>query len=314
MKSIYPFNTFASIPDKIRDIARQDLTKALVHSNQKLVKQLSIKPLLLKSKQQLSDIARATEGSIYTDFQFSPDSYYETLTSMISFLSDKSLTRDLLIFRLLINTPDVTDLYTIPELGELLVTEMLLCNADQSLRRICIQNITHQISSRVTAMRKAYDAFEPYEHQNMTYYIPPEMKREMHTMKDVRATNIVNDLQSAYYNNPRHPTRADSMYDHMSMLSSDDESVSEESHSDSLRDADNVATLHVFAPDNDSEKSDDDLSDYSEIPEDMISGTTCEMCPALYSHSYCTPVQDKDGNYRFKYFCSSPCMESWVIQ
>ena len=302
MKSIYPFNTFTSISEKIRNLVREDLSQSLIYSNQKLAKQLSINPLVLKSKQQLKDIATATEESVYQEFNSEEDAYYETIVSMLCFLVDKSLTKDLVIFRLMINTADVKNLYTIPNVGELMVSEMLLCNADKALRSVCIENIIHHIGSRVSDARKSYAESEPYDHKDMSYYIPPEMKKEMNNLKEARVMDIVNSIQATYHNDPRHSIRADAIYDHMSMISSDDETESDETNSDSLKGVDELYN------------QDGDESDYSEIPDDMITGKTCQMCPKLYIHSYRTPTLDKEGNCRMKHFCSSQCMESWSMK
>ena len=301
MKTIYPFNTFTSIPETIREISRKDLIQSLIFSNQKLAKQLNINPLVLKSKQQLAVIANETEESIFHDFQSDEDAYYETMASILCFLVDKSLTRDLVVFRLIINTPDVTNLYKIPNVSELMVSEMLLCNADKAIRNVCIENVIHHISSRVSDIRKNYTNSEPYTHNDMSYYIPSEMKKEMNNLKEVRVVDIINTLQSTYHNNPRHLTRADDIYDHMSMISSDDETISEDTIPDSLKGDDYLYDQG-------------DESDYSEIPDEMLKDNTCEMCTNLYTHSYRTPTLDKQGDCKIKYFCSGKCMESWSMK
>ncbi len=138
--------SFSPVSTTTRELAIQDLYRALLTSNNDIIKQYDIHKHILKSTEELYEIALSTEQSMYDEMKAYTKLYLETLITYLVFLTDKTLMNDAVIFRFLINV-DITNLYTEPP--DIIFTELLYSDIDVEHKRKYLHSIVSSIEDNV---------------------------------------------------------------------------------------------------------------------------------------------------------------------
>ena len=183
-----------TISTHIRSRVMEDLSRAITVSNRNLAQEYNIQPNLLKTTEQVKQLAKNTEKSMFTYNGHSFDDYIETQLTFLTFFLDKNLSRDAVLFRFLLNT-DITDVYIEPDSASMLFSDLFYSNGDPILKQQFISNITKQIYQKLPQAKQDYLHGQNYVYSTSLQYVIPESLREhMKEYRDVQIELIISHL------------------------------------------------------------------------------------------------------------------------
>lgn len=199
------FNVHQKVPLNMRMLVRRDLERCIIISNRNLIKQIHIDKKYLLNHDKLKDLIQNTEQTMYTYYGNDLLKYIETFLTILIFLTDKQLSLDALLFRLLINI-DFKDILLDPNIEEILFSELFYSNADPIVKKNFITNIANQISQRIYALLHDYLRGQQFVSiASLQYVLPKELKRNMDTYRSTK----INDILSRFDKPLKHDLYSD---------------------------------------------------------------------------------------------------------
>jgi len=209
------------VQPNMRLLARDDLQRDIIASNRRLMSDFNLPQHALKNAEEIREIVNNTEDTVYKYHGRSVQKYLETILTFIIFLTDQSLSEDALLFRFIINTKQMDDMYLNPQCAELMFSDMVYSSAKPLQKYDLMQKIIQQIRGRVPKIWDDYrNNSNSFNLAPLDYRVPSELGRCMRVYREGQLESIFNILQQR-----RHP--------HNSSSSSSDESSSDPDDSSS---------------------------------------------------------------------------------
>jgi hypothetical protein len=214
-------DTHVDLSSSIRLLAVDDLIRAIHLSNKKLSEEFQIDCRFLKNDSTIERLVINTEETMFK-YSLDIETYFETLTALLIFLSDKKLSQDAVLFRFLINI-DIEDMFIEPDSAELLFSELFYTTGFENEKKQVLDTIISQIDKRVEQVM--YD----YANGNrvvtciapLRYKIPQSLQVAIDQYRDEQLEIVLDRLSSIHPNLMREVEEEDN--DEDVPLSSDEE-------------------------------------------------------------------------------------------
>lgn len=177
----------------LRKSVVEDLIYAIETSNRNLCKEYQIDKRMLKSYDQIKELAVNTEESMNRYYDL--EDYLQTLTTFYAFLTDKNLSRDSTIFRFLINL-DIDDMIINPDAHMDLFSEVYYSVGLENQK----QNLTNEIAQD---LERVYgNVLYDYNHNGriqkiapLKYTIPRDLLSLMNEYRLIRVGELIEAIK-----------------------------------------------------------------------------------------------------------------------
>lgn len=182
----------------LRKSVVEDLIYAIEVSNRNLCKEYQIDKRMLKSYDQIKELAINTEESMNRYYDL--EDYLQTLTTFYVFLTDKNLSRDSTIFRFLINL-DIDDMIINPDAHMDLFSEVYYSIGLEPQK----QKLTNEIAQD---LERVYDnVVYDYTHNGriqkvapLKYTIPRDLLALMNEYRLIRVGELIEAIKDRNLN------------------------------------------------------------------------------------------------------------------
>lgn len=192
----------AAVSPATRDLAQEDLYRALLKSNANLSREGDLDRRLLKGKDELRLMAVTTEESIFDEHAYDLQKYTETVYTYLAFLLDESLSNDAVLFRVLLNM-DIDDLYKNKATTQLIFSELFYAPCETKDKYKCLLDVLTQIEQGVRHLRDRYEKGQQFTRRiNLNYSIPTKVRRAMTKFQNEQLDNLLDKLLSYERVNP----------------------------------------------------------------------------------------------------------------
>lgn len=186
----------ASITPVIRNLARQDMIRAFVKSNNNLMAKYDIDKNVLKSSDEITSIIENTETSVFECSKNNLEKYLESIITYILFLSDPKLSEDALMFRFIINI-DVKNMFHDQDCAEMLMTELIYSSCNIKDKCQSLNKIIAEIRKKVPYILHDYsngNSFTPTTFLN--YNFPSKVYDNIHKYRERQLDYVFKHLYS----------------------------------------------------------------------------------------------------------------------
>lgn len=183
-----------AVASPIRNLARDDLYKAITESNRELVRTYKLDPKSLKSDREIEELVSNTEKSIFKYNGNNTKDYLETVLTFLVFLTDKYLMKDAVLFRFLLNV-ELKDLFIDHDSAEPLFGDLIYCKGDISSKHRCRVDIVNQIEEKLMDILYDYLNGQHYTAKEpLRYNIPTSLAKQMTRYRNIQLDKILRDM------------------------------------------------------------------------------------------------------------------------